>query len=63
MKLILIRHGQSEWNLQKKFTGWVNVSLTERGVHEAKSSGKLINNLNLEFNDFFSSFFYSYVIN
>ena len=40
--LILVRHGQSEWNLQKKFTGWVDVELTPNGKLEACKSGELI---------------------
>ena len=42
--LILIRHGQSTWNLEKRFTGWVDVDLTENGKLEAKKSGILIKN-------------------
>ena len=41
--LILIRHGQSTWNLEKKFTGWVDVDLTSRGKLEAEKAGNLIN--------------------
>ena len=33
MKLVLVRHGESEWNLQNRFTGWVDVDLTEKGVN------------------------------
>ena len=40
--LILVRHGQSAWNLEKKFTGWVDVDLTENGKSEAKKAGNLI---------------------
>ncbi len=40
--LILVRHGQSVWNLEKKFTGWVDVDLTENGKSEAKKAGELI---------------------
>ena len=40
--LILIRHGQSIWNLEKKFTGWVDVDLTEKGKSEAEKAGLLI---------------------
>ena len=40
--LILIRHGQSTWNLEKRFTGWVDVHLTEKGISEAKKAGDLI---------------------
>ena len=40
--LILVRHGQSEWNLDIKFTGWVDVDLTANGKLEAQKSGLLI---------------------
>jgi len=40
--LILVRHGQSEWNLEKRFTGWVDVDLTENGKLEAEKAGYLI---------------------
>ncbi len=43
--LILVRHGQSVWNLEKKFTGWVDVDLTENGKSEAKKAEKLKNKL------------------
>tara|TARA_A100001011_G_C14243199_1_gene814238 strand:+ start:1296 stop:1448 length:153 start_codon:yes stop_codon:yes gene_type:complete len=42
MNLILLRHGQSKWNLENRFTGWKDVSLTKTGVEEAKYSGKII---------------------
>ena len=54
--LILVRHGQSEWNLQKKFTGWVDVELTPNGKLEACKAGELIKELNLDINYFFSSY-------
>jgi 2,3-bisphosphoglycerate-dependent phosphoglycerate mutase len=41
-KLVLIRHGQSEWNLQNRFTGWVDVKLTEEGVAQARKAGQLL---------------------
>lgn len=41
-KLILIRHGQSQWNLENRFTGWIDVPLTEHGVEEAKEAGRKI---------------------
>ena len=53
--LILIRHGQSVWNLEKKFTGWVDVDLTENGKLEAKNAGKLISKNNLLIDHYFSS--------
>ena len=41
-KLILVRHGQSQWNLENRFTGWWDVDLTEKGVAEAKAAGQLM---------------------
>jgi len=48
--LILVRHGQSVWNLEKRFTGWVDVDLTENGKLEAKKAGDLIkaNKINID---------------
>ena len=53
--LILTRHGQSTWNLEKKFTGWVDVDLTEQGKLEAKKAGELIRNNNILIDLYFSS--------
>ena len=41
-KLVLVRHGQSEWNRANLFTGWVDVDLTEKGINEARKAGKLL---------------------
>lgn len=41
-KLVLVRHGQSQWNLENRFTGWWDVDLTEKGVSEAKAAGELL---------------------
>ena len=41
-RLTLLRHGQSEWNLANRFTGWVDVDLTERGITEAREAGRLL---------------------
>ncbi|WP_435148683.1 2,3-bisphosphoglycerate-dependent phosphoglycerate mutase [Candidatus Pelagibacter bacterium nBUS_32] len=54
--LILVRHGQSTWNLEKKFTGWVDVDLTENGKLEAKKSGGLIKSKNINIDIYYSSF-------
>ena len=54
--LILVRHGQSIWNLQKRFTGWVDVDLTENGKLEAKKAGELIKQENIKINLYYSSF-------
>ena len=42
IKLILVRHGQSMWNLENKFTGWTDVELSEQGIKEAKEAGKIL---------------------
>ena len=54
--LILVRHGQSVWNLEKKFTGWVDVDLTDNGKLEAKKAGQLIKQEQIEVNLYYSSF-------
>ena len=54
--LILVRHGQSMWNLEKRFTGWADVKLTEHGKSEAKYAGQLIKDLNIEFDFYITSF-------
>ena len=41
-KLILLRHGESEWNAKNLFTGWVDVDINEKGVEEAKAAAKLL---------------------
>ena len=54
--LILVRHGQSLWNLERRFTGWTDIGLTEQGKSEAKYAGELINKINIEFDTYFTSF-------
>ena len=54
--LVLIRHGQSEWNSQNKFTGWVDIDLSDQGKKEAKTAGELIIKENLKFDYYFCSF-------
>ena len=53
--LVLVRHGQSEWNLKNLFTGWENPSLTERGIAEAKSAGKKLHSKNIKFDCAYTS--------
>ena len=53
--LILVRHGQSIWNKEKRFTGWADVNLTEQGMSEAKLAGNLIKSLNINFDVCFTS--------
>ena len=53
--LILVRHGQSEWNAKNLFTGWKDPGLTNQGVSEAKNAGKLILEQNIEFDAMYTS--------
>ncbi len=54
--LILVRHGQSTWNLENRFTGWVDVDLATQGKIEAEKAGLLIKNQNININFYYSSF-------
>jgi 2,3-bisphosphoglycerate-dependent phosphoglycerate mutase len=53
--LVLIRHGQSAWNLENRFTGWWDVNLTEQGVREATAAGELLAAKGLDFDKCFTS--------
>lgn len=53
--LALVRHGQSEWNLENRFTGWVDVALTDKGVTEAQAAGKLLKAKGYEFDVCYTS--------
>ena len=55
-KLILTRHGQSTWNAENRFTGWVDVDLSEKGKEEAKKSGELIRELNIKIDISYTSY-------
>ena len=55
-KLILTRHGQSIWNAENRFTGWVDVDLSEKGKEEAKKSGELIRKLNIKIDISYTSY-------
>lgn len=54
-KLVLCRHGESEWNLKKLFTGWTDVDLTDKGTSEAIAAGRLLRELGYEFDIAFTS--------
>ena len=54
--LVLLRHGQSQWNLENRFTGWWDVDLTEQGVAEARSAGQLLAAKGYDFDLCFTSF-------
>ena len=55
-KLILTRHGQSVWNAENRFTGWVDVDLSEKGVLEAEKSGQIIKDLNINIDISYTSY-------
>ena len=54
-RLVLIRHGQSAWNLENRFTGWWDVNLTDKGVEEAKAAGRLLAEKGFDFDRCFTS--------
>src|SRR6266436_2631884 len=47
-RLVLVRHGQSLWNLEERFTGWVDVPLTDKGREEARSAGECLRDLHFD---------------
>ena len=53
--LVLIRHGQSAWNLENRFTGWWDVDVTEKGVEEARAAGRLMAEKGLDFDQCYTS--------
>lgn len=55
VKLVLIRHGESVWNLENKFTGWTDVPLSEKGIEEAKNAGRLLKRKGYHFDIAFTS--------
>lgn len=54
-KIVLLRHGESIWNLENRFTGWTDVDLSEKGILEAKNAGKLLNEAGFTFDLAFTS--------
>ena len=54
-KLVLVRHGQSDWNLKNLFTGWTDVDLTEQGIREARDAGRTLKDAGLTFDIAFTS--------
>jgi len=53
--LVLLRHGQSQWNLENRFTGWWDVDLSEKGIGEARAAGSLLREKRLDFDCCFTS--------
>lgn len=56
IKLVLVRHGESVWNMENKFTGWTDVELSNKGIEEARNAGKLLKENNYSFDIAYSSF-------
>ena len=57
--LVMVRHGQSEWNLKNLFTGWTDVDLTEQGTAEAHAAGQLLKNEGLVFDIAYTCLLYT----
>ncbi len=55
-KLVLVRHGESQWNLENRFTGWVDIDLSEKGFEEARKAGKLLKKNGYTFDVCYTSF-------
>ena len=56
MKLVLTRHGESQWNLENRFTGWVDVDITDKGRQEAIKGGQTLKELGLTFDVAYTSY-------
>jgi 2,3-bisphosphoglycerate-dependent phosphoglycerate mutase len=54
-KVVLLRHGESEWNLSNRFTGWTDVDLTDTGIAQAKSAGQVLKENGFKFDIAFAS--------
>ena len=54
-KLVIVRHGQSMWNLENRFTGWTDVELSENGINEAKKAGAMLKEKGYHFDEAFTS--------
>ena len=55
IKLVLVRHGQSMWNLENRFTGWTDVELSEQGIKEAKEAGRVLKEKGFNFDVAYTS--------
>ncbi|MBI2463554.1 2,3-diphosphoglycerate-dependent phosphoglycerate mutase [Candidatus Peregrinibacteria bacterium] len=56
VKFVLLRHGESLWNKEKKFTGWTDIDLTEKGIEEAKIAGRMLKKEGIRFDIAYTSF-------
>ena len=55
-RIVLLRHGQSQWNLENRFTGWTDVDLTEQGLEEARKAGELLKKEGFKFGMAYTSY-------
>lgn len=55
-KIVLLRHGESAWNKENRFTGWTDVDLTEKGIAEAKKAGQLLIDNGFQFDKAYTSY-------
>ena len=55
-KIVLVRHGESQWNKENRFTGWTNVDLSEKGIEEAHNAGKLLKEAGIRFQAAYTSY-------
>jgi 2,3-bisphosphoglycerate-dependent phosphoglycerate mutase len=55
LKLVLLRHGESTWNRENRFTGWTDVALSEKGIQEAREAGRMLHNAGFSFDMAFTS--------
>ncbi|HEU4705479.1 MAG TPA: histidine phosphatase family protein, partial [Sphingomicrobium sp.] len=53
--LVLLRHGQSQWNLENRFTGWWDVDLSDKGIDEARAAGRMLADKGFAFDRCFTS--------
>ena len=56
IKFVIVRHGESVWNLENKFTGWTDVDLSDKGVLEAEKAGKILKKKDFHFDVAFTSY-------
>ena len=55
-RIVLLRHGESQWNLENRFTGWTDVDLTEKGMGEARKAGELLKKEGFKFGMAYTSY-------
>ncbi|PKP19644.1 MAG: phosphoglyceromutase, partial [Bacteroidetes bacterium HGW-Bacteroidetes-22] len=56
LRLVLVRHGESQWNKENRFTGWTDVELSEKGIEEARKGGKVLKENGFDFRIAYTSY-------